>query len=208
MRVGSPCSPRLRQQAQSVRQQAQSMLKTFPVQRLLVWRFHGRVFDPMGPASPAPRRSRDHDSGQRGGDPLPVGVFHPLPAEFCDRRRQPPPVGPHSHVPRRPRPAARGAGRRERDRHVRCRRWLRRLQFGPRARRRSRRTLTDETELVNGSSYQPFNYSAGDPFPAPHRPRAAAVRSVFDGTAPYGIWRLYLVDDAAGHMGTLWSDGA
>ena len=37
--------------------------------------------------------------------------------------------------------------------------------------------LPDETELVNGSSYQPFNYSAGDPFPAPHRPRAAAVRS-------------------------------
>ena len=68
--------------------------------------------------------------------------------------------------------------------------------------------LPDETELVNGSSYQPFNYSAGDPFPAPApTPSGGSALSVFDGTAPYGIWRLYLVDDAAGQWGHS-SDGA
>ena len=141
------------------------MLKTFPVQRLLVWRFHGRVFDPMGPASPAPRRSRDHDSGQRGGDPHQVAAIpYPPNSVIAD-------VNLHLWgplLPSTPRPAVVGPGGENAIVMSRCRRWLRRLQLDLVLDDEADEPLLDETELVNGSSYQPFNYSAGDPFPAPH----------------------------------------
>jgi subtilisin-like proprotein convertase family protein len=58
---------------------------------------------------------------------------------------------------------------------------------------------------INTSRYQPTNYGAGDPFPAPapSASDAATALSAFDGTDPNGVWSLYVVDDTLMDSGSL-----
>lgn len=59
--------------------------------------------------------------------------------------------------------------------------------------------LPDSTRIVSGV-YLPSNYeaAAGDPFPAPAPgPPYSSSFSVFDGTNPNGLWRLFVADDVA-----------
>jgi subtilisin-like proprotein convertase family protein len=53
----------------------------------------------------------------------------------------------------------------------------------------------NSTQIVAGT-YRPGNFGANDPFsaPAPSGPYGETL-SVFNGTAPGGIWQLYIVDD-------------
>jgi subtilisin-like proprotein convertase family protein len=69
-------------------------------------------------------------------------------------------------------------------------------------------SLPDGTQLVTGS-FRPTNVGAGDGFPPPApTPSGTSSLSVFDGTNPAGLWRLFIDDDAfleAGSMATGWS---
>ena len=58
---------------------------------------------------------------------------------------------------------------------------------------------------INTDRYQPTNYGAGDPFPAPapSSSDAAPDLSAFDGTNPNGVWSLYVVDDTLMDAGSL-----
>ena len=58
---------------------------------------------------------------------------------------------------------------------------------------------------INTDRYQPTNYGAGDPFPAPapSASDAATELSAFDGTNPNGVWSLYVVDDTLMDSGSL-----
>ena len=58
---------------------------------------------------------------------------------------------------------------------------------------------------INTDRYQPTNYGAGDPFPAPapSATDAATELSAFDGTNPNGVWSLYVVDDTLMDSGSL-----
>jgi len=57
---------------------------------------------------------------------------------------------------------------------------------------------------VSSGSYRPSNEGLGDAFPAPAPvPSQASALSVFNGTNPNGDWKLYVVDDATFHTGTI-----
>ncbi|MDQ6631809.1 MAG: hypothetical protein M3Y82_08625 [Verrucomicrobiota bacterium] len=75
-------------------------------------------------------------------------------------------------------------------------------------------TLTLDDDATNGlplngpivpGTFQPSNYGvAMDTFPSPApAPSSAANLSVFKGTDPNGLWRLFVVDDAAGGSGSI-----
>jgi subtilisin-like proprotein convertase family protein len=58
--------------------------------------------------------------------------------------------------------------------------------------------------IVGGGSYRPSNQGLGDAFPAPApAPSQASALSVFNGTNPNGDWKLYVVDDATFHTGSI-----
>jgi subtilisin-like proprotein convertase family protein len=65
----------------------------------------------------------------------------------------------------------------------------------------------DEDPYASGT-FKPANYEDDDSYPAP-APTATQASSlaVFDGTNPNGSWRLFVVDDAGGDIGSLsgWS---
>ncbi len=60
-------------------------------------------------------------------------------------------------------------------------------------------SLPDSTRILTGT-YKPTNYGANDAFPAgaPVAPYDSAF-SIFDGTNPNGVWRLYATDDVFGN---------
>lgn len=60
-------------------------------------------------------------------------------------------------------------------------------------------SLPDSTRILTGT-YKPTNYGANDAFPAgaPGAPYDSAF-SIFDGTNPNGVWRLYATDDVFGN---------
>lgn len=66
----------------------------------------------------------------------------------------------------------------------------------------------DSSSLVSGV-YRRSNFGAGDTFPAPAPVASGATNlSVFNGTDPNGVWRLYVVDDEgldAGSISGGWS---
>ncbi len=64
-------------------------------------------------------------------------------------------------------------------------------------------TLPDSDPLVAGT-YRPTDYVPGDSFaaPAPPLPHGANL-AVFNGTDPNGDWKLFIVDDAGGDIGSL-----
>jgi subtilisin-like proprotein convertase family protein len=64
-------------------------------------------------------------------------------------------------------------------------------------------SLPDETQIAAGT-YKPTNYGAGDLFPAP-APSGTypAALSTFVGTAPNGVWSLFLNDDSRGDQGSV-----
>ena len=64
-------------------------------------------------------------------------------------------------------------------------------------------TIANNGPMTAGT-YKPVNYSAGDAFgaPAPASPYATAL-STFNGVSPNGTWSLYVVDDAAGDLGSI-----
>ncbi|MBX3725921.1 MAG: M36 family metallopeptidase [Xanthomonadales bacterium] len=73
-------------------------------------------------------------------------------------------------------------------------------------------TLLPDAGPLTAGSFRPSNVGAGDPFavPAPVGPHnnaapagSATLGSVFGSSQPNGSWRLYIVDDAAGDVGTL-----
>jgi len=64
-------------------------------------------------------------------------------------------------------------------------------------------SLPDTGPLVAGT-FKPTDIDPGDSFPAPApAPAGTSTLSVFNGTNPNGTWRLYVVDDANGDMGTI-----
>jgi len=69
-------------------------------------------------------------------------------------------------------------------------------------------TLPNQGAVPSGT-YRPVNYGPvlSDPFPAPFPSPAplpyGTSLSVFNGTSPNGVWRLYVVDDAAGQDGNI-----
>ena len=64
-------------------------------------------------------------------------------------------------------------------------------------------SLGDQSQIVSGT-FKPTNYDATDSFPAPAPtgPYGSSL-SVFVGTDPNGIWRLFLVDDLKMNAGQL-----
>ena len=64
-------------------------------------------------------------------------------------------------------------------------------------------SLPDSDPIVPGV-YRPTNFGAADPFPAPApAPSGAGALSIFDGTNPAGVWRLFIVDDASQDFGAV-----
>ncbi len=60
-----------------------------------------------------------------------------------------------------------------------------------------------QTPSVLGS-YRPANNGVGDPFPAPASGQlAASALSAFNGINPNGVWKLYVVDDTPGGVGSI-----
>lgn len=54
------------------------------------------------------------------------------------------------------------------------------------------------------ASYRPANNGVGDPFPAPASGQlAASALSAFNGINPNGVWKLYVVDDTPGGVGSI-----
>jgi hypothetical protein len=65
-------------------------------------------------------------------------------------------------------------------------------------------SLPDSTPLADGI-YQPANYGNGpDLFAAAPTPSGDVALSTFNGSNPNGIWRLFIVDDAAGGYGSVY----
>jgi subtilisin-like proprotein convertase family protein len=63
--------------------------------------------------------------------------------------------------------------------------------------------LPDDGPLVSGT-FKPTNIGAGDVFPDPApAPADTSALSVFNGTNPNGVWRLYVVDDFGGDTGII-----
>jgi subtilisin-like proprotein convertase family protein len=63
--------------------------------------------------------------------------------------------------------------------------------------------LPDSAQLVTGV-YKPTDFEPGDPFPAPAPPPTGNTNlSVFNGTNPNGIWKLFVVDDATQDTGSI-----
>ena len=61
-----------------------------------------------------------------------------------------------------------------------------------------------DTAQLSGGTYRPVNYGATDPFPAPAPAGTyGASLDVFNGLAPNGAWRLYIVDDGSEDVGSL-----
>ncbi len=74
-------------------------------------------------------------------------------------------------------------------------------------------TLTFDDAAVNpvpcsgtltSSTYKPTNCGGGDTFPGPApAPNPTVALSNFNGLAPNGMWRLFVVDDLVGDMGSI-----
>ena len=63
--------------------------------------------------------------------------------------------------------------------------------------------LPDAGPLASGT-FKPTNSGLGDAFPAPApAPSGGSALSVFNGTLPNGVWRLYVTDDSAGDAGSI-----
>ena len=63
--------------------------------------------------------------------------------------------------------------------------------------------IPDAGPLVSGT-FKPTNSGVGDAFPAPApAPSGGSALSVFNGTNPNGIWKLYISDDSGGDSGSL-----
>lgn len=64
-------------------------------------------------------------------------------------------------------------------------------------------SLPDSSTIASGT-YRPTNYGSSDTFasPAPS-PSSATALSVFNGTNPNGVWKLYVVDDTGGDDGDI-----
>jgi subtilisin-like proprotein convertase family protein len=69
--------------------------------------------------------------------------------------------------------------------------------------------LPDSAVIASGS-YRPSNYGTGDtvndllpPLASAGTAGGATLGSVFNGTEPNGVWRLYVVDDATGSAGSI-----
>jgi subtilisin-like proprotein convertase family protein len=65
-------------------------------------------------------------------------------------------------------------------------------------------SLPDATALSSGT-FKPTNIGGGDPYPAPAPAPSAntTLAGAFGGINPNGVWRLYIVDDAGGDVGTI-----
>lgn len=62
--------------------------------------------------------------------------------------------------------------------------------------------LPDLSALTSGT-FQPTNYAPADTFPAPAPvPSGGSALSVFNGTNPNGVWRLFVRDDQLGDVGS------
>ena len=63
--------------------------------------------------------------------------------------------------------------------------------------------LPDLSALSSGT-FQPTNHPPADTFPSPApTPSGATALSVFNGTSPNGVWRLFVRDDALGDFGSI-----
>jgi subtilisin-like proprotein convertase family protein len=62
--------------------------------------------------------------------------------------------------------------------------------------------LSIPTPLVSGT-FKPTNVGAGDAFIGAPAPTGGSALSVFNGTNPNGDWKLYVVDDLGGDLGTV-----
>ena len=61
-----------------------------------------------------------------------------------------------------------------------------------------------DASLLTSGTFQPTNYAPVDTFPAPApAPSGGSVLSVFNGTNPNGVWRLYVVDDSLNDFGSI-----
>jgi hypothetical protein len=76
--------------------------------------------------------------------------------------------------------------------------------------------FADATGIIDGGVYKPGNFSGlgNDNFPSPgpgisfsnpgpQNNGVATISSVFGGTDPNGVWRLYIVDDTIGNTGSI-----
>ncbi len=65
-------------------------------------------------------------------------------------------------------------------------------------------TAVPQNAAIATGTYMPTNYGAADAFPAPApvEPYATSL-SAFNGTAPNGTWKLYLLDDEASDVGQI-----
>ncbi|HSU53204.1 MAG TPA: lysyl oxidase family protein, partial [Candidatus Dormibacteraeota bacterium] len=62
-------------------------------------------------------------------------------------------------------------------------------------------SLPDSGQIVSGT-FKPTNVDTADSFPGPAAPYATTL-STFNGTAPNGIWALYVVDDGPNDQGSI-----
>jgi len=64
--------------------------------------------------------------------------------------------------------------------------------------------LPDNSPLTSGT-YKPTDFEPGEVFPAPAPPGApnGTTLNAFYGSAPNGIWKLYVVDDSGGNIGNI-----
>ena len=63
--------------------------------------------------------------------------------------------------------------------------------------------IPDAGPLASGT-FKPTNSGLGDAFPAPAPvPSGGSALSVFNGTIPNGVWRLYVTDDSGGDGGSI-----